>query len=293
MHSFDLRTICQFMSNLYIQTEKIKLSVNTKGAEVESLVCLKTNQELLWQGDPAYWPRKAPLLFPIVGKLKNNQGYFYDRQINLPQHGFLRDSEMQISSQSKNHVTMNMETFHPGFPFKGELFITHKLSSNIWETHWKIHNRDFVVIPFSWGHHPGFKINGNNGRLNFSSPENFERHLLKDGHLSGEKRTLGYGQFLELDELLFTEDALVFGHLSSKEIVWENQGLDYQVKISMENWPWFGIWKKSGASFICLEPWNGHADLWNSNGNWQNKKGLMYLEPGQTFEQVLYTEIIF
>ena len=56
-----------------IQNDQLIAEIAEHGAELISLKSKESNLEYIWQGDPEYWGRHAPVLFPFVGRLKDDQ----------------------------------------------------------------------------------------------------------------------------------------------------------------------------------------------------------------------------
>ena len=84
-----------------LENEILKVEIASKGAELQSMVHTGFGIEYLWNGDPAFWAKRSPVLFPIVGSLKNNTYFYQGKSYQLPRHGFARDMEFEVEKQSQ------------------------------------------------------------------------------------------------------------------------------------------------------------------------------------------------
>ena len=270
-----------------ISNTKISISVNSLGAELISFK--KDSEEFLWQSDKAVWARYAPVLFPIVGKLRNNE-FVYDNSIyNLPQHGFARDAEFTLIRQSKSslefELTADENTFKI-YPFHFSLRILYELNENELTIKYKVFNPDSKNLLFSIGAHPGFNCKSlKDHYLEFEGMNELVAEKLNDGLLSGEtyKLKLENGR-LQLSSELFDNDALVFKNVQIEKVALCAPS-GSKVIMQCKNWSYFGIWSKKGSdAFVCLEPWFGIADSVKSSGKLEHKEGVIDLAPYKTFE---------
>jgi galactose mutarotase-like enzyme len=275
-----------------LSNEKLKICISKAGAEMHSLIFIPESCELLWQGESNVWPRRAPVLFPIVGKLAN-EGYAYKGEFyKLTQHGFARDCEFELHEISATKAVFSLSANEHTlklFPFLFELTITYTLLASTLQIDYTIFNRDKNTLPFSIGAHPGFK-------LPFFENEKVEDYFLKFPKANYHITTLDKGlrtsqqQLLRLQDArlalnnqLFEKDALVFenNQLHSVEIGSVNHTLS--LSLIAENCPYFGIWSKSGTlQFVCLEPWWGIADKVGDDDDLFSKDGILRLNPGET-----------
>lgn len=275
-----------------LNNKTIALKVNTKGAELISL--LYKGKELLWQAnDP--WKRTAPILFPIVGKLKNNQYRYLNAIYTLEQHGFARDKEWLCTSinvkqgKIQLELTDDDETFSK-YPFHFSLITEYSfIDDNSIKIHFKVFNPHYNVLPFSIGFHPAFNTFNDldNCKVFFkghSIPLPLKRTLLKDGLLSDEKEIISDDTNIKLQANLFENDAIVLENAGINEAILSNNNWNYQISIKSNCNHW-GIWTKPKCTnFVCIEPWMGIADNLNTNGDILNKKDIILLEAYQFLE---------
>jgi galactose mutarotase-like enzyme len=283
-----------------ISNKKLSVTVNSLGAELISLKSSST--ELLWQADKTVWPRYAPVLFPIVGKLKDNKFKHNNAEYNLSQHGFARDKEFTLIEQRETilefELTANEETLEI-YPFHFSLRIRYELSDATLAVKYLVFNPDKTDLLFSIGAHPGFNCKRLEGEtlsdfyLEFKSNNHLTIEKLKDGLLSGETSIikLDSGK-LQLNAELFENDALVFKNTQIEEIELCSTKSEQQIKLNCKNWPYFGIWSKKGSdAFVCLEPWYGITDSVGYNGNFYLKEGVIRLQPYQSSEYIFSVQI--
>lgn len=276
----------------YLQNELFRAVFNKKGAELCSLQSAD-RLEYIWQADPAIWPRHAPLLFPIVGRLKDNTYRLGENAYSLPQHGFARDRDFRCVSQSTTSLTFELqadEETEKVYPFLFRLQVIYTLIDNTLTTAYLLENTGEKELLFSIGAHPGFRCPLFEGEhlsdyyLEFEQ-NHLQRSLLSEGLLGehSEKLVLS-GNKLPLTHELFDADALVFADKQIKDLRLKSTRHSHEVRMTCEDWPWFGIWSKKGASpFVCLEPWMGITDGVNASGKLEEKAGIMKLAPNRDF----------
>lgn len=278
---------------LRLENEDLIVEVEAKGAELVSVYSKQTKLNYLWNADPQFWSRHAPILFPIVGKLKNDSYHWKGHVYHLSQHGFARDREftcIKSTSSSASYQLRDDEKTGAVFPFYFELEITYTLNQSAICVEYRVVNRGEDKMYFSLGAHPGFNcplINKNlfsDYYIQFESSELLERHLLKDGLFTGKTEPVSLHQNqLRLNDLLFEKDALVFKNLASQKVYLKSDKHAHGVAVDFAGFPYLGIWKKSQASFICIEPWYGLADAIGFEGEFNQKEGVCSLDPGNDF----------
>ena len=270
--------------------------INSKGAELISLLN-NYQREYIWEGNPVFWGKHSPVLFPIVGTLKNNSFRFHDKTYELSRHGFARDYEFKIVHESQKQVVFSLQSNRETkklYPFDFELQISYTLKENELVIGYKIINNDEVTMPFSIGGHPAFALplNFENYAIAFEDEENLVSYTLENDLLSDKTVAIPIqDKKLPLTYSLFEKDALIFKKLNSKRIsILENNVAILHFKFN--GFPNFGIWTKNKASFICLEPWLGYSDTKNTTGNIIEKEGIQHVEPKKTFDCSFSIEIV-
>lgn len=279
------------ISNSYLTAK-----INHFGAELFSLKN-KNNKEYIWDGNPEFWGKHSPILFPIVGTLKNNSYLYNDTEYHLSRHGFARDMEFELVRKEPNYVTFslhsNLETLKI-YPFEFELQITYVLEENTLNIQYKIINKSKSKMPFSIGAHPAFALTSKfeNYSLQFEKEEPLKYYLLENDLLTNKTHKIDLqDKKVALDYQLFENDALIFKSLQSKTITIFDNSMPL-LKVNFKDFPDLGIWTKKEAPFICIEPWFGYSDTGANSGNILEKEGIQILEKNNTFESVFSIEII-
>jgi galactose mutarotase-like enzyme len=278
---------------LVLDNGVLRVVVSSLGAEIQSLRRLDTGTEYLWQGDPAVWPRRAPWLFPIVGRLRDDCYTWRGTTYRLPQHGFARDCTFLVASanpQSVGLVLTDCDATRAGFPFAFDLEISYRLEADSLVVLCDVTNPGPEVLPFSFGGHPGFRCPLAPGEsmtdyeVQFEHHESSARWLVEDGLIGTTREAVLYGQReLPLAEGLFVRGALVFRDLRSGTLRLHNRLADHGVELTFPGFPYFGIWSKPPGPFVCLEPWCGIADPVGASGRLEDKEGIIFLPPGRRF----------
>ena len=284
------------MSIITLSNNVISARINTLGAELCSLKNTE-NKDFIWEGDPAYWGKHSPVLFPIVGTLKNNTYTHNNKEYILTRHGFARDMEFELVDQTANTATFSIQsnsTTLASYPFQFELQIQYTLFHSTLEIAYKVINKDNSAIPFSIGAHPAFALPGNfeNYSLEFEKVEPLEYTLLENDLVSTQTETIATNSnFVPLTHKLFERDALIFKKLESKSLTIIEKEIP-RLKVHFEDFPNLGIWTKVGAPFLCIEPWFGYSDTTETNGNLFEKEGIIVLKSTDTFQTKFCIEIL-
>ena len=279
----------------FLENNYLKVGVRTIGAELTSIYSTRYQLEYLWQGNPAYWAKQSPVLFPIVGTLRDNtyqvSGSFY----SLSRHGFARDHKFNIEDYSDTKVTFFLKSGAQTltvYPYQFELRIIYELHDSTVLVSYQIRNITDIPMYFSIGAHPAFNVPLENDKpyeayyLKFEKKEFADRWPITDKGLISKKSEPFFAgdNILALSKSLFSKDALVFKDLASRSIVLESEN-SHGIRMEFAGFPYFGIWAAKHADFICLEPWCGIADSEEHSKNLYEKEGINVLEGSATFER--------
>ncbi|SHH96054.1 aldose 1-epimerase family protein [Clostridium grantii] len=282
-----------------IKNEFLSVSVKNHGAELCSLKSLKNNKEYLWQADPQYWGKHSPILFPIIGFLKDNEYIYQGNKYEISKHGFARDYEFQLVEKHDNmlkYIFNSDENTLKKYPFNFELYIIYTLNDEKLDISYEVKNKDNKQMYFSIGAHPAFNCNIYEGDkyLEFEEKETLDSYItnLKNGLMEkGKNPILENEKELLLTYDLFKEDALIFDNIKSNSISIRDDKTGEKVKVSIKGFPYLGIWTPE-APFICIEPWYGLPDTVDSNKQLKDKIGIEKLEGNKTFKANYQVEII-
>jgi galactose mutarotase-like enzyme len=286
-----------------IENEYLCVWSGSAGAELTSIKLKSDGTEYLWQAEQKYWNRHAPLLFPIVGGVANNQYSYRGRRYHMKNHGFARDSEFETAHESETRViyrlTPNADTL-ASYPFRFKLDVVYKLDGSAIEVTYRVVNEDDKEMPFSIGAHPAFNCPIVHGELftdyylEFSDDETLDRQYVNAENLlvSGRsKHFLENKKIKPLEESMFNEGACIFESLKSTSVALKSHKTNKSVTVSFPGFPQLGLWAPPGAPFICIEPWFGLNEEAGFTGELPEKKGILMLKPGGAFE-AMYKIII-
>lgn len=273
--------------NYEIKNSFIKAQIKSFGAELNSLKKCDENFEYIWQANSKYWARHSPVLFPIVGRLKEDSYFYKNKKYSLSQHGFARDKEFEIVQNEANFIEFRLKSDEKSlefYPFFFELDIGYKLDKNSLIVSYKVKNKSDEKMYFSIGAHPAFNTQVCDF-LEFENIKTTKRYFLDEKGLIYKNEDLNLeNSKLCLDKDLFKDDALVFNDSNIKQITLKNIENKSRVKVKFDNFPYLGIWSKpNDAPFVCIEPWFGIADEENSNQKIGDKKGILSLEKEEEF----------
>ncbi|WP_269223079.1 aldose 1-epimerase family protein [Flavobacterium sp. IMCC34518] len=279
-----------------ITNATLTAQIKHTGAE---LCSLKDNskKEYIWSGNPAFWGKHSPILFPIVGTLKNNTYQYENTEHHLSRHGFAREMDFELIDKKENSATFSLkstaETLQK-YPFDFEMHLIYTLENNSLKIEYKVFNTNDKKMPFSIGAHPAFDLpeDFENYSLLFEKEEPLHYYLLEDGLISNSTNELSLDKNeLQLNYTLFENDALVFKKITSKSITILENSKPF-LKVSYSDFPDLGIWTPPNAPFICIEPWFGYSDTVDQFGNIFEKEGVQILEANSTFHSVFSIVII-
>ena len=275
------------MTNYSLKNNVFFVNASKSGAELISIHNLTNKTDILWNPDLKFWNRISPVLFPIVGKLKDNSFLENEMHFEMLQHGFARNMEFEVIQQTENSLSMQLtsnEETRKQFPFDFLLNISYILIENCLDIHYSVTNLSSVEMPFSIGAHPGFAIDKplNQYKLVFDQPFTADRYLIDNGLYTGESTpTMQNTHELLLSDELIQHDAVVFKNVPFYRVTLCELDNTPVVTVSSSDFPHWGFWTKPGAPFFCIEPWAGLADSTNATGNLRDKEGIHILEPNQ------------
>lgn len=258
------------------------VKILTRGAQLIQWHDRFISRNILWQLNENFWNRVSPILFPIVGRLKNDTYRFHETDYDMKQHGFARDCDFEIVECTPNKVLLRLisnEETRISFPFDFIFDVEYVLSESTIEVRNTVQNTGNAILYFSFGAHPGFHIEGSitDYQLYISGATQMPRHLIQNGLYTGVIEMIEFhsGGVLNLNDDYFKDDAIVFKNENIPSIqIWKENHPLLELAISGEPAPYWGIWRKPGAPFLCLEPWWGIADSVNSDGNFTTKEGI-------------------
>nr|WP_294780176.1 aldose 1-epimerase family protein [uncultured Flavobacterium sp.] len=270
-----------------ISNSKLSASIKHAGAELFSI---KDNQnnEYIWEGNPDFWGKHSPVLFPIVGTLKNNTYTINEKEYQLPRHGFARDMEFELIEKTDNKAVFSLKSSEETlkkYPFNFELQLIYTLNESALSLEYNIINKGEEKMPFSIGAHPAIALpeNFEDYALQFEKEGQLKYYLLENDLISSKTKILETtNNEVRLNYELFKNDALIFKTLDSKSLTILKNSKPY-VKVDYKDFPSLGLWTKENAPFICIEPWLGYSDTDENTGDLYQKEGILILDENTNF----------
>ena len=277
-----------------LENDDLIVKIKEEGAELTSVMDRKSDYEFIWQGDEKYWGRQAPVLFPIVGKLKDNQYEYQGKIYQMSQHGFARDKVFTLEEKNANSalfsLTYDQESLKQ-YPFEFKLFIRYLLHGNNLTIDYEVVNlSDLETMYYSIGGHPAFNVSQieREKKKDFDQVyfEIYPNQAYKKIPISEE----GYTQLHDVEQVEskrqqlkhddFKEDALVYEISSQSEVILRDESENVEIRLKPNRMDYFGIWSPypKQAPFICLEPWTGYADNEKASGKFKEKNEISFLD---------------
>lgn len=283
-----------------ISDSALSAQIAATGAELQGLQD-RDGSDLLWNGDPAVWAGRAPLLFPLVGETKDKKIKVDGRIYDIPRHGFARTSRFTLVTAEKAHCIWRLEASEATrrqYPFEFRLDVIYRIEGGALRMTAEVTNRGDTAMPASFGYHPALRWPLPSGapreahEIVFEHDEPAPVRRLANNLLSPVLHpTPVQGRKLALRDDLFRDDALIFDRLESRSLVYGAPG-HRSLRVSFPDMPHLGIWTKPGAGYVCIEPWQGYASPDTFDGELTDKPGMVSIGPGETksFEMSIAAE---
>ena len=280
-----------------IKNDKFTAKVDTLGAQIISLEDAQ-GRELLWTGDPAYWREHAPVLFPIVGALRDNRVKIKDAWFEMTRHGFAKHKEFDLVRRGEGDIFLRLQDdgdTKKAYPFSFALTVEYALTEEGYATAFTVENTGKEPLPFAIGGHPGFNLPLEDGagfedyvlRVEQEESQQCPTVRMDTGLLDYE--TPGFaleGREIPLRHSLFYRDALVFSGLNSHKAAIVNKKTGKGIEMDFAGFPMLGVWSaQNDGPYVCLEPWTGCATLTTEGDEFTGKKGIITLSPGEKTER--------
>jgi galactose mutarotase-like enzyme len=275
-----------------LKSGSLTIRISDEGAEIHSIQSAG-GVEYIWRADKDVWPRHAPVLFPIVGRLKNNKYFYKEESYELGQHGFARDLKFKLKNHNEDSCSFELISTNETrkkYPFDFIFVISYTLKENILETAYKINNPSSETLYAAVGAHPGFNCPLVEGEkfedyfIEFEKGELYQTPLTNGLRSDGRIKLDLKENKLHLSAALFDNDALVFENNQVNRISLKSTKSSAGVEMTCEGWPYFGIWtKKNCREFICLEPWYGITDRESTTQQLTEKDGIISISAGKDF----------
>lgn len=278
-----------------LENDQLMVQVDELGAQLHSIKRVGDTTEYLWQGDPASWKRQAPILFPFVGRLKDDQYEFAGQTYHQTQHGFARDRRFNVVDQGKDYVRFEQHDdakTRSVYPFRFSLTVLISLENDLVKIQYGVANpADRQSLIYAIGAHPGFNMplsagaNFDDVQLQVQPAEEYSRVVL-----AGAYNDSKHPQFIDLttpmklNRELFANDAIIFKTAGSTFQARLIDPSGHGVAVNTMATQYVGIWTTypTKANFVCIEPWWGIADNMNADGQLLHKQDMHRLAPHQS-----------
>lgn len=282
------------MALYQISNGQIAIQIDSMGAELKSFKRMDTGTEYMWEGDPAYWKRTSPILFPIVGSLHNGSFLLDGKRYPMGQHGFARDMEFQLKSQDEREIWFRLESNEETlakYPYAFSLEAGYELQETTVVVKWKVSNPSDQELYFSIGGHPAFRCpvtegeNQEDYRIWFDTAQQVSTGVIEEGLMTSEQAVCSLQDgYLQITEHLFDRDALVIERDQAHKVALVKPDGSHYLTVSFDA-PLFGIWSPPGkkAPFICIEPWYGRCDAVDFDGTLPEREWGQKLAAKESF----------
>lgn len=287
-----------------LKNEFLEVELNAKGAEIIKIVGQQDKINYMWRRDPVLWANSAPILFPFVGAVRNNEFRIDGKTYTMTQHGFARHSEFETNQISDTKVIFTLRSndyIQEHYPYLFDLKVTYCLDHNRLICHMAVENVDTQPVTFGIGGHPAFACpfmegeSSNDYYIEFSENETLERKMI-DVVLNGmshETRPLfdNEKRFF-VRQAMFDTDAIVVKNFKSESVTLKSLNHNKSIVFHMNNFDHLGIWaSKHVGGLIAIEPWVGHNDYVDFTGEFKEKEGVRTIAPSEIFECEFAVEI--
>ncbi|MDU0353286.1 aldose 1-epimerase family protein [Paraglaciecola aquimarina] len=286
-------------SQYSISNSLLTCTISELGAEIVSLKSQANGDEYIWQGDPAIWAGSAPILFPIVGRLKNGKYSVDGQEYALPTHGFINNQYFTLVEKTRSSITLRVKANQATlllYPFRFQFDVTFSLEQKSLSVTYEISNSDDTELYFSIGSHPAFALPMTEFRhekckLRFSEQENQYCQLIKNELLSEQTYSVELtAQTLTLTADLFARDALIFRDICSSSITLLIDDVPV-LALEMGNNRHLGLWAKPNSPYICLEPWTATDETETTPTELKLKPDMLCLSSGATYSNYYRIDI--
>jgi galactose mutarotase-like enzyme len=285
---------------LTIGSGALTAQIDPLGAQLSTLRD-SSDRELLWDGNPAFWNGRAPLLFPIVGTLRGGVYRVAGKTYALPRHGFARGRLFEVLSASSVDALLRLkaddETLRV-YPFCFQLQVRFQIQGATLLVKTVLSNGGDAPMPASFGYHPAFRWPLPFGAARAQHAIEFEleesapvRRLDSAGLVTPiQYPTPIRARRLLLDDELFEDDVVIFTAIRSQGLRY-GAGTGPGIALQFPDTPYLGLWSKPGAPFICIEPWHGMADPVGFTGDFIEKPGVFIVPPGGQRELTMHVTL--
>lgn len=269
--------------------------IDSVGAQLISFKDI-ARKEYVWQRDPKFWGRCSPLLFPIVGNLRNDKITIEGKTYHMEKHGFCRDVDFIITDKTESSVTFEIQDTPETkavYPYSFRLSLTYSIKRGVLSMDYRVTNTDDRPIYYCLGAHPGFNCPIEEGTrfkdyaLEFEEEETTDSMVydLIHSQFDPSRRVprLDKSRILPLNREMFRDDAIYFDHLKSRKVALVNTKTGHGIEMSFPGFETIAFWTPypAEAPFVCFEPWNGSGVYATEDDEFIHKNHVQRLEKGE------------
>ncbi|MFR7591442.1 MAG: aldose 1-epimerase family protein [Longibaculum sp.] len=287
-----------------LKNEKLEVELNAKGAEIIKIIGLQDQINYMWRRDPSLWANSAPILFPIVGALKNNECRIDGQTYTMTQHGFSRHNEYATHQLSETCVEFELtphDEILKQYPYLFDLKVIYTLKDNQLECRCIVKNTDSKPIYFQIGGHPAFACpfmeneSSNDYYIEFEENETLNAKIIdveRHGMSHQEELLFDNERRFFVRQAMFNNDAIVVKNMKSHSVSLKSLNHDKSIRFYMDNFNHLGIWaSRHVGGLLAIEPWVGHSDYVDFTGEFKEKEGVVELPVGEEFTCQFTVEI--
>lgn len=275
------------MALFVLENRQALVSVDEHASQIHSFCDTETDNEYMWQGDPAFWAGRNPTLFPMVGSTWDKKLHINGKEYVTGNHGFTRNADFTCIKHTDNEIVMELkdsEETLKQYPFHFTMHITYTLEGKTLAIKYEITNDNDVVMPFNFGLHPAFNCPCDGGDfsdyyIELNEPETSDFHLT---HIKDCSK-------ITLDRSALENTIIIQDPKSTKATLTNGR---HGVTVTYEGYRWLAFWSKANAPFVCIEPWYSHADFEKVDVPFEQREGTQFLQAHDTF-CASYTITIF
>lgn len=287
-----------------IQNQHLTVGIEDLGAQL-AFVCTPKGTEYLWQGNPAIWSRRAPLLFPLIGRLKDSSYLVDGKQYTISSHGFARDSVFQVVDHTDTSISFRMEDSEETlavYPFSFSLTVTYTLEENSLKKSHHVENRSETTMYYELGGHDGF-------RAPLAPAEMMSDYAISIPGVDSTIQPYGMDaacmvtpkeQVLPISDgriplvpMSFGLDTIILDDLPQRKAALVDRDGNARVTLEFEDFPYLALWTKDAplpTNYVCIEPWSSLPDAVFAGRELSLKQGVRALASGAD-ETLSYTTI--
>lgn len=286
-----------------IENKNLICAIESVGAEIRSLKNKTTGEEYIWQIDPNVWGSSSPVLFPAIGKIKDDKVLYDGKSYATPKHGIIRNNEqLEFTQHEASRCAFTLKTSdatRKQYPFDFSFTVEFALLENRLFMNYLIKNSDSVPMHFACGGHTAYACPLNDATplsdyvIEFPKPVNLiARTLGSSGLLSDESREIAINtKTLPLSDTLFNQDALIFTNISYDWVRLRKKDQEKGMVVRFPDYPHLALWSKPKADYLCIEPWLGLPDSEEESNDITQKPSYKTIDPSKVFCIAIETEI--